>query len=345
MVDPVIALSAAGIFVIVLGFIFYPKKGLFARWRQYRTMSERILIEDALKHFQDFEYLNRDVSIESLSGAISIHVDEAAKLLSRLVDLKLLHSVDGQFQLTAEGRRYALRIIRMHRLWERYLADNTGYDQSTWHAEADRREHFITPEEAESLARAMDNPRFDPHGDPIPTASGDVPPHRWIPLTDLGEKETGVILHIEDEPDVVYGQLIAEGFQLGMKVYVTERSPNRISFLADGEERVLTTVMAANVGVQPIQPVTNDTAVKRSDTLVSLAPGEQATVLKISPACRSMERRRMMDLGIVAGTAIEIDMQSPLGDPTAYRIRGTSIALRKEQAQNILISKGQQNIS
>lgn len=49
------------------------------------------------------------------------------------------------------------------------------------------------------------------------------------------------------------------------------------------------------------------------------------------------DRRRMMDLGILPGARIEIAMTNPLGDPTAYLIRGAVIALRQEQAQKIQI--------
>ncbi len=50
-----------------------------------------------------------------------------------------------------------------------------------------------------------------------------------------------------------------------------------------------------------------------------------------------LSRRRMMDLGFIPGTSIEILRKSPLGDPTAYRIRGAAIALRKEEAANIFV--------
>jgi DtxR family Mn-dependent transcriptional regulator len=73
--------------------------------------------------------------------------------------------------------------------------------------------------------------------------------------------------------------------------------------------------------------------------LSTLKLGEQATVTGISPACRGLERRRFMDLGILPGTQIEVDLSSPSGDPMAYRIRGALVALRYEQANMINISR------
>jgi Fe2+ transport system protein FeoA len=46
-----------------------------------------------------------------------------------------------------------------------------------------------------------------------------------------------------------------------------------------------------------------------------------------------------MDLGIVPGTLIESEMRSAAGDPTAYRVRGASIALRRKQAGQIHIRR------
>jgi Fe2+ transport system protein FeoA len=71
-------------------------------------------------------------------------------------------------------------------------------------------------------------------------------------------------------------------------------------------------------------------------TLDQLQKGQSALVEDLS--CTGLNRRRMMDLGILPGTRIEIEMISPLGDPTAYRIRGAVIALRREQARTISIA-------
>ncbi len=71
-------------------------------------------------------------------------------------------------------------------------------------------------------------------------------------------------------------------------------------------------------------------------TLDKLTGDQVATVTRLTSI--GSERRRMMDLGILPGATLEIAMQNPLGDPTAYQIRGAIIALRKEQAQLIQIT-------
>ena len=71
-------------------------------------------------------------------------------------------------------------------------------------------------------------------------------------------------------------------------------------------------------------------------TLANLSDGSVAVVTRLTSL--GSERRRMMDLGILPGAKIEIAMNNPLGDPTAYLIRGATIALRQEQARLIQIS-------
>ncbi len=76
-----------------------------------------------------------------------------------------------------------------------------------------------------------------------------------------------------------------------------------------------------------------------SERLSSLKPGEMGKIVSILPECKGAERRRFMDLGIVPGTIITAEFNSPGGDPMAFTIRHSLIALRKEQSDYITIEK------
>ena len=104
------------------------------------------------------------------------------------------------FQLTKEGRDYALRMVRLHRLWEKYLAEETGIPESAWHMEADFKEHHLTAEQAEQISRRLGNPVYDPHGAPIPTPKGEIKLELGIPLARFEAGSNAIISHIEDEP-------------------------------------------------------------------------------------------------------------------------------------------------
>jgi Fe2+ transport system protein FeoA len=80
----------------------------------------------------------------------------------------------------------------------------------------------------------------------------------------------------------------------------------------------------------------NNSQSSHTHTLADLQPGQSGVVVELQS--QGLERRRMMDLGIVRGTTITADMRSPLGDPVAYKVRGASVALRQQQARLVLIN-------
>jgi DtxR family Mn-dependent transcriptional regulator len=65
-------------------------------------------------------------------------------------------------------------------------------------------------------------------------------------------------------------------------------------------------------------------------------------VIGLAPACLGAARRRLLDLGFVPGTVVGVEFVSPVGDPTAYRVRGSVIALRRKQADQVRISTRQE---
>lgn len=338
MIDPLNALMIFGTVVLIIGVIFFPKFGIYSRMRRARRGLQRTLIEDALKHIYDYEYKNITCTTESIAGALLISADAATVLLTRLSSMGLLITNDTGVKLTPDGNSYALRVIRVHRLWERYLADETSIPATEWHSSAEEAEHQLTESETEALAAQIGNPHFDPHGDPIPTPTGEMPPKKGHSLLSLNGGEYAVITHIEDEPEAVFAQLVAQGLYVGMQVMMIERSNERVRFAADGEEIILAPLLTNNVTVAPItdeeQRITTPMA-----SLASLKIGEEATVLNISKALRGQQRRRLMDLGIVPGTVVSAEMRSASGDPTAYNIRGAVVALRKQHAQMIFIQR------
>ncbi len=338
MTDPLTSLIVVLGGLALLFVLFWPATGLAWRWRRGLAASDRVEVEDALKHLWDGEYRQRPATLESLAGALGLSGRAAADLVDRLGRLDLLILDDAALHLTPEGRREALRVIRIHRLWERYLADETGLDAREWHAHAERREHGTSPQQAEAMAATLGYPRFDPHGDPIPMPSGEVPPHQGMPLTQLTSEMAAEIVHIEDEPEAVFAQIVALGLVPGMRVRLLDRSPHRLRIQADTEEVVLAPVVAANITVLPMDQAVEPAEMTRLSVLTT---GESAEVVALAVSCRGAQRRRLLDLGVVPGTRITNELRGPSGDPTAYRIRGALIALRQEQASQIYVQKRQ----
>lgn len=323
--------------LVLLVWLLYPVKGGLALVKEFRKTQERENLEDTLKFMFDCEYRKVSCGINSIAGNLSITTDKAGRLINRLETMALIVSKEDQtVELTDTGRSYALRIIRVHRIWERYLADETSIAPADWHNQACKIEHKVSIEETEKLAAQIGNPVFDPHGDPIPTADGQLPESKGKSLSCLQEGQMARITHLEDEPRSIYEQLVVLGLYPGMQVYVTDVADNKITFVADGEECVLTHFFAGYITVEEIE---QEAVAAKPEVLSSLKIGEKAEVIGISPNCRGQQRRRLMDFGIVPGSQVVAVMRSASGDPIGFRVMGTTIGIRKQQADMVFINR------
>jgi len=131
--------------------------------------------------------------------------------------------------------------------------------------------------------------------------------------------------------------LVAQGLYPGMLMRVLDKTSERLLCSADGDEIKLAPVIAGNVTVVALPQEENWEEPR--ETLATMRVGEAAVVTGISRACRGLQRRRLMDLGLVPGTVIGAEFASMSGNPTAYNIRGATIALRKDQANLVHIRR------
>lgn len=322
--------------MVLAAWALWPGRGLLARWREGRALARRARGEDALKHILKCEANQQTPTIQSVAGALGVSADRAADVLNELEARGLVSHEQGRLHLQPAGRELATHVVRAHRLWESYLAEQTGVGDAQWHPRAERQEHLLTPQQADDLSARLGHPTRDPHGDAIPAAGEEIESDVGQPLNSAPLNAPLVISHIEDEPESVYAQLSAQGLRSGMKVCLLERTPERLHLWAEGRDHTLTPLQAGNIAVVPL-PDVRPAELLQEEYLNQLKPGERAEVLGLSAACRGPERRRLLDLGFVPGTAVEVERVSPLGDPVAYRVRGSVVALRSEQARLIRI--------
>lgn len=332
---PLLLIGLLGLMVLV--WLFWPSGGGLAKFSELKNNKQRVMLEDALKFMFDCEYRRESCDINSIAGNLHITTDKAGKLINRLTTLDLITVNNNGVLLTDTGRSYALRVIRVHRVWERYLADQTSVSPLNWHDEARKIQRTVSIEDTEKMAAKIGNPVFDPHGDPIPTAEGELPEARGVGLDMLQEGQMARIIHLEDEPKSIYEQLLVLGLYPGMHVYVTDVTDHKITFVADGEECVLTRLFAGYITVEEL--INEEIKTSKHALLSSLKIGEVAEIAGISPNCRGAQRRRLMDLGVVPGGTVTAVMKSASGDPMGYRILGTTIGIRKQQADLVFINR------
>jgi DtxR family Mn-dependent transcriptional regulator len=334
--DPWTALAVFGLLAVVVAVLGWPRVGVLARYRAMRRATARVRLEDGLKHLYTCESGGHPATVDSVAGALGLSRGSAVELVRQLERLDLVHHRGGDLVLTRPGREYALRMVRTHRLWERYLADRTGTSPLEWHREAERLEHGLSGEQVEGLAARMGHPLYDPHGDPIPTAAGVLPPARGVPLTRVSAGSLVRVVHIEDEPEEVFQSLHRSGIGLDTRVRVLDAGPRSVALQVEGRPVTLELLTARNLTVEPVADGDDEGDTERLDIL---RPGEEAEVVRLSGVVQGSQRRRLLDLGIVPGTVVRAELASASGDPVAYRIRGAVIALRKRQAREILIRR------
>ncbi len=333
--SPLLGIIIGLIVTAVLVYLVYPQKGFLDKWSKGKRDKKKVLIEDALKHIYDCEYKGIKCTIHSVGGNLSISNDAAADLLSNLEKMGLIISKPEFVKLTSDGKSHALKVIRVHRLWEKYLADHTSIGEEKWHHYAEDKEHDLSPKEADELAARLGNPFYDPHGDPIPTADGEILDDTGVALTSLASGEFAVITHIEDEPHAIYSQIVALNLHRGQQIQLVESDQRRVKIIAEGEECILAPIIANNITVTKIEE--EEEIQSDFKSLSTLKQGEEGVIAGISQAVRGRQRRRLMDLGIVPGSKVTAELFSIGSDPVAYLVRGATVALRRNQTDQIFI--------
>ena len=184
----------------------------------------------------------RPVSTSAIAERLGVSPASASAMTGRLEALGLVtrepyHGVE----LTPAGERVALEVVRHHRLLELYLAEALGMPWDRVHEEAEVLEHAISPELSELIAAKLGNPTHDPHGDPIPTAEGEIDDAPSRSLADLAPGERGRFTRVSDSNPEMLRYLSARGIERGAELELVDREPfgGPLTVLAGGREHAL----------------------------------------------------------------------------------------------------------
>jgi DtxR family Mn-dependent transcriptional regulator len=166
------------------------------------------------------------VSTSAVAERTGVSAASASAMVQRLEALGLAerqpyHGVE----LTPAGERVALAVIRHHRLLELYLSEALGMPWDRVHAEAEVLEHAISPELSEIIAAKLGNPTHDPHGDPIPTADGEIDEAPTRPLAEREPGDRGRFVRVSDADPEMLRYLSERGISPGDSFDVMEKEP------------------------------------------------------------------------------------------------------------------------
>ena len=183
-------------------------------------------VEDYLKAIYQLSPEGRPASTSDIAHLLELSPPSVTGMVKRLTEHGLAeHMPYRGVQLTDEGRRAALRMVRRHRLIEAYLVDFLGYSWDTVHAEAERLEHAVSDTLVERMAVALGHPSVDPHGDPIPSADGSIQELACTALSDVPVGETVELRRVHESQSERLRYIASLGLRPGARVTVVDRQP------------------------------------------------------------------------------------------------------------------------
>lgn len=184
-------------------------------------------IEDYLKTIYELTTTQELAPTNQIAEALNITAASVSGMIKRLAETVpplVEYKKHKGVKLSEEGEKIALEIIRHHRLLELFLHQMLGYSWDMVHEEADKLEHVISEEFEAKIAKALGDPRFDPHGDPIPTEEYQMPITSTTSLADLRANQKATITRVNDKNSDLLALLNQKGVIPQTRITITAYS-------------------------------------------------------------------------------------------------------------------------
>ena len=181
--------------------------------------------EDYLKALYQLHGDQRPVPTRELAQRLGISSPSVSEMVTRLSAQGLVeHDRYRGQQLTREGRKVALELVRHHRLLEMFLVRVLGYSWDEVHEEAERLEHVISERMEQRIFELLGRPELDPHGHAIPTLTGKVRPVSNRPLSGCRVGEKVVVQGVSDDDPIRLRELDRRGLLPGTRMEIVGES-------------------------------------------------------------------------------------------------------------------------
>ncbi len=191
--------------------------------------------ENYLKSIYHLLLSKDSATTNEIAAAIGTKAATVTDMLKKLAEKKLINYARYQgVSLTEQGRKSALVIVRKHRLWEYFLVEKLQFKWDEVHEMAEELEHITSVKLIDRLDEFMGCPRFDPHGDPIPDAQGNINQHESLqPALLLSKGQCAKIAGVTDHSTSFLQYLEKSRLTLGQTITVTEVSNYDLSVMVE----------------------------------------------------------------------------------------------------------------
>jgi DtxR family transcriptional regulator, Mn-dependent transcriptional regulator len=207
-------------------------------------------VEDYIKHIYlaSEKQAGAEVPMGQIAGALGVVPGTATTMMKALSDAGLVrYAPRVGVELTAPGNRLALHVLRRHRLIEQFLVEIVGFDWSEVHDEAERLEHVVSDQLLDRIDALLGHPTEDPHGDPIPSASGEFNLGKLESLVECPLKTELTVARISDQDTDFLNYVARTGLNPGASLIVEKRSQSAesVSLLISNHPETLSLGMGA----------------------------------------------------------------------------------------------------
>lgn len=182
-----------------------------------------------------------EVSTNAIAEVLNTKPASVTDMLKKLAIKKVIKHIRYQgVTVSEEGKFAALKVIRKHRLWEVFLVEKLKFNWDEVHEVAEQLEHINSPLLIERLDEFLGFPKYDPHGDPIPDAQGEISIKAKVPLAEIGINQTGIVSAVTDSSSLFLQYLDKIGIYIGAKIKVLDKIEydNSIEILLDNKRTV-----------------------------------------------------------------------------------------------------------
>jgi len=196
----------------------------------------------------------KSASTNAIAEEMQTSAASVTDMLKRLADKGLINYEKYKgVTLSLKGNKIATNLIRKHRLWEVFLVKSLHFSWDEVHDIAEQLEHIKSVELVQRLDHFLEEPKFDPHGDPIPDFEGKFAFRKQLPLANLEKGEIGTVVGVVDHSTAFLQYLDRMELALGTKVKLLEKFEydESIKIVLDGKkEEVLSNKVSRNLFIQ-----------------------------------------------------------------------------------------------
>lgn len=167
---------------------------------------------------------NPEVGTNELAGVLDVKPATVTDMLKKLKEKKLVnYERYGKITLTREGKKRAVEVLRKHRLWETFLYEKLSFTWDEVHEVAEQLEHIQSAKLIDKIDELLGFPEFDPHGDAIPNAKGEITMRVQKTLDEVEPGKSCKMVAVKDNSTSFLQYVVKVGLGISSKIKVISK--------------------------------------------------------------------------------------------------------------------------